>query len=439
MKRFEIITYGCQMNVRDSETMAGLLVEAGFAPAEPGEQADIIVMNTCCVRENAERKLLGKANELLRYKKRHDPDMVIAIVGCMPQQEGALERLRSALPQIDVVLGTHNIHTIGDAVRTVLRERSGVFRVWDCEGEIVEGLPSLRSQTIGAFVTVMYGCDNYCSYCVVPYVRGRQRSRRVADIISEVRQAEQQGKKEIVLLGQNVNAYGQDLNNDFDFADLLREVSLVDGILRIRYMTSHPKDFSYKMIEIIGELNKVCDHFHLPVQSGSNRILKLMNRRYTREHYLELVDRIKDRLPGSSVTTDLIVGFPGETDQDFDDTLDLVRRVGFDAAFTFIYSPRSNTRAAGMDCQVPEHVKKQRIQELIKVQNSITWQKNRQMVGQQVEVLVEGPSERDPAKYSGRTTTNKMVNFVGRAEVGSVQHVNITGAGTWTLRGELAR
>lgn len=434
---FRILTYGCQMNERDSETMAGLLKQAGYEPAAPGEHPDVIVMNTCCVREGAERKVFGVANELRRFKQAN-PRTVLAIVGCMPQQKGALERIREAVPHVDVVLGTHNLHRLPEAVDSVRQCGEAVTEVWDAEGEIREGLAAIRAPGVSAWVTVMYGCDNYCSYCIVPYVRGRERSRLPQDIVSEVTELVGQGYREVVLLGQNVNAYGKKGGAGADFADLLGEVSKVDGLLRIRYMTSHPRDFSQKMIDAVASLAKVCEHFHLPVQSGSDRLLRLMNRGYSRGHYIDLVRRIREQLPESSITTDLIVGFPGETEQDHQDTIELVREIRFDSAFTFIYSPRTGTAAAHMSDQVPNEVKKARIAEILSIQNSITQQKNAEMVGQSAEVLVEGPSQRDAQKMSGRTRTNKVVNFTGDSvKPGSVVQVKITSAGTWTLRGRL--
>jgi tRNA-2-methylthio-N6-dimethylallyladenosine synthase len=437
LKTFRIITYGCQMNERDSETMAGLLSQAGYTEAPTDEDPDVAVFNTCCVREGAERRIFGKVQEYRKAKERR-PGMVIAVVGCLSQQPGAALRVRKALPHVDIVLGTHNMPRLVEAIEAQAECGAPLVEVWDAEKEITEGLPSRRVPGVSAWVTIMYGCDNFCSYCIVPYVRGRERSREPDEVIAEVEGLAAVGYGEVVLLGQNVNSYGKTLGRPFDFADLLERLDQTEGLSRIRYMTSHPRDFSQKMIDTVRRLPKVCEHFHLPVQSGSNSVLSRMNRGYTREQYFDLIQRIRLAVPESSITTDVIVGFPGETEDDFADTLDLVRTLEFDAAFTFIYSARTGTAATKMTPEVPEETKHGRIAELIGLQNSITKSKMRAAIGNVLEVLVEGPSERDPQKWSGRTRQNKMVHFAGdEISRGVTVPIRIVGAGTWTLRGEV--
>jgi tRNA-2-methylthio-N6-dimethylallyladenosine synthase len=436
MATYHIITYGCQMNERDSETIAGILACRGHREAGMDEEPDIVVLNTCCVREGEERKILGKAQELKALKASH-PGAVLAVVGCMSQQPGAAASLMKKMPWVDIVLGTHNIDRIGEAVDSVAETRRPFCEVLDEEPVPPEGLPSLRAPGIRAWVTVMYGCDNFCSYCIVPYVRGRERSRQPAEITAEVRRLVSEGFKEVVLLGQNVNAYGRTSGTGQDFAGLLEGVDSVPGLLRTRFMTSHPRDFTQKMVDAVRDLPTVCEHIHLPVQSGSNSVLKRMNRGYTREQYMDLASRIRLAMPGCSLTTDIIVGFPGEDEREFAETLDLVSQVEFDAAFTFVYSPRKGTKAASLPGAVPHATKKARISELIRIQNEITQRKNRRLTGQAFEVLVEGPSERDRSVMAGRTRQNKMVHFRTRSAPGSLLTVRITSTGTWTLRGEV--
>ena len=424
------------MNERDSETIAGILTGRGYRRATEDEDPDVIVLNTCCVREGAERKIFGKAEEL-KAVKRARPGTIIAVAGCLPQQPGAAEAIAKKLPHVDIVLGTHNIERIGEAVERVAGSRCPFIEVLDKETEPSEGLPSVRAPGVRAWVTVMYGCDNFCSYCIVPYVRGRERSRLPGEIEAEVEGLVSAGFREVVLLGQNVNAYGRTLGTGEDFAGLLRVVDSVPGLLRTRFMTSHPRDFTQEMVRAVRDLPTVCEHIHLPVQSGSDTVLERMNRGYTREQYMDLASRIREAMPDSSLTTDIIVGFPGEDEREFAGTMDLVRRVEFDAAFTFIYSPRKGTRAAQMPGEVPFAAKKGRISELIAVQNEITHKKNRDLTGRVFEVLVEGPSERDPSVMAGRTRQNKMVHFRSGSAQGSLVSVRITSTGTWTLRGEV--
>jgi len=424
-----IITFGCQMNEHDSEVLAGMLESMGCRPVDDAEDADIILLNTCCVRETAENKvfsLLGR----LRRRKIENPGVIIGVCGCMSQQEGMAARIKQQFPQVDLVFGTGNIHRLPNLIKKVMESRSPVLEVWPSPGGIAEDLPVKRKEGVRAWVTIMYGCNNFCTYCIVPYVRGRERSRRPEDILAEVAGLGREGYKEVVLLGQNVNSYGKDLPGSIDFAGLLESLDKMEeggSVSWIRYMTSHPRDFSGRLIETIAASAKVCEHFHLPVQAGSNRILKKMNRGYTREDYLRLVEKIKAVIPDATVTTDIMVGFPGEEEEDFNDTLDLVRQVRFDSSYTFIYNTRPGTPAAALGGQVPETVKKERIQELIKLQNTISLERNRAEEGKIQEVLVEGESKTRPGLLSGRNRGNKVVFFRGGKELaGRIVRVRIT-------------
>ncbi len=435
--RYQIQTFGCQMNERDSEVLAGMLEGMGYEKTADINQADIIILNTCCVRETAENKIWGRIGDLKAIKSRN-PDLIIGICGCMTQQKEIGEKIRRRAPHVELIFGTHNIHQLPELVDRVKEGRKTIVDIWETEGDIIENLPSKRVDGVKAYVTIMYGCNNFCAYCIVPYVRGRERSRKPEDIVREVQQLADEGYKEVMLLGQNVNSYGRELSPRTDFADLLLELEAVGGIQRIRYMTSHPRDFTDRLIKVIASSQKVCEHFHLPVQAGGNNVLSKMNRGYTREGYLELVSKIRVLIPNASITTDLIVGFPGETDEDFQETMDLVRQVRFDAAFTFVYNKRSGTPAAEMAGQVPEEVKKARIQELIEVQNAISLEKNLEEVGKTHEVLVEKVNKNDPAKLESRTRTNKLVMFAGDPQlIGRFVNVKIIEAGTWHLDGEV--
>ncbi|WP_406678512.1 tRNA (N6-isopentenyl adenosine(37)-C2)-methylthiotransferase MiaB [Moorella sp. ACPs] len=437
-KTFKIITYGCQMNQRDSEMMADLLQAAGYEPVADEADADVIILDTCCVREKAENKVYGKLGQIERLKSAN-PDLVIAVAGCMVQQPGVAEKIRQQAPYVDLLLGTHNLTDLPRLIEEVRELHQPRIAVGD-EGPVVEELPRRRARGAQAFVTITYGCNNFCTYCIVPYVRGRERSRRPEDILKEISDLVDQGVIEVTLLGQNVNSYGRDLEEEITFADLLTMVNAIEGLKRIRYVTSHPRDFTPHLVETISRLDKVCEHVHLPVQAGSNRILELMHRGYTREHYLELVASLRRHIPGISLTTDLIVGFPGETEEDFRDTLDLVARVQFDNAFTFMYSPRKGTVAATLPGQLPREVKKERLKRLMELQNQISLKKNEALVGQEVEVLVEGPSKTDASQLSGRTRTNKLVIFPGdRNLTGKLVNVRLTRAQTWLLKGEISR
>ncbi|MFR7935925.1 MAG: tRNA (N6-isopentenyl adenosine(37)-C2)-methylthiotransferase MiaB, partial [Clostridium perfringens] len=408
-KLFCISTYGCQMNEEDSEKLSGMLKSQGYERTENKEEASIIIFNTCCVRENAENKVFGNLGQLKQLKKKN-PNLVIAICGCMMQQVGMADKVLKTFPYVDIIFGTHNAHKFPEYLHRVLQEGVQVKEILNKEEGIVEGLPIDRKSDVKAFVTIMYGCNNFCTYCIVPYVRGRERSRKSEDIIKEIEELVSQGYKEITLLGQNVNSYGKGLEEDIDFAGLLRKVNEVKGLERVRFMTSHPKDLSDDVIMAIKECDKLCEQVHLPVQSGSSRILKEMNRHYDREYYLDLVKKIKSEIPDVTLTTDIIIGFPGETEEDFLDTLSLCEEVGYDSAFTFIYSRRNHTPADKMENQIPDDIKHDRFNRLVEAINKKVVIKNKEYEGKVVEVLVEGPSKNDETKLTGRTRNGKLVN-----------------------------
>ncbi|MDI9479621.1 MAG: tRNA (N6-isopentenyl adenosine(37)-C2)-methylthiotransferase MiaB [Bacillota bacterium] len=432
---YYIITYGCQMNVRDSEIMSGLMEAMGYCATDKPEDASIILFNTCSVRHSAENKVYGKLGEI-GVLKRHNPELIIAFGGCMAQLPEVQARLKRM--GVDVVFGTHNLHELPYLIEQAKQTHKPVFQVWDKEGEVEESLPSVRQAGISAFVNIMYGCNNFCSYCIVPYTRGRERSRRSSDILKEVRELAGQGYREVTLLGQNVNSYGKGLDEKTDFADLLEMTASVEGIDRVRFTTSHPKDMSNKLIETIADNPVICEHIHVPLQSGSNRILQRMNRGYTREHYLELTSQMRERIPGVAITSDLIVGFPGEQEEDFADTLDMVTKVRFDAAFTFMYSVRRGTRAAEFTEQIALETKKERLSELNLVQYRIAKEINQSLEGQVEEVLVEGPSKTDKSKLTSRTRTNRIVIISGSNDlIGRIIPVRITQGKTFSLFGEV--
>lgn len=436
-KKFTIITYGCQMNEHDSEKMAGILNDMGYEWTDNKEEADLILFNTCCVREHAEQRVYGNIG-MLKPLKQKNPELLIGVGGCMMQQEGMAQELADKFPFVDIIFGTHNLDELPKLIDEARASRFTVIDIHQEDHEFDEAMPIRRTSRVSAWVTVMYGCNNFCTYCIVPYVRGREHSRRPKDIIREVETLAAEGYKEITLLGQNVNSYGKDLDEKVEFADLLRSLNEVDGIERIRFTTSHPKDLSDNLIYAMRDCEKVCDQLHLPVQSGSTAILKRMNRHYTKEDYLALVDKIKTHIPDIALSTDIIVGFPGETDEDFEDTMDVVRQVRYDLAYTFIYSKRSGTPAASMEDPIPREVKQQRLQRLIDLQTSITREKNQQLNGRVVEVLVEGPSRNGEGQMMGRTESNKVVNFDGDISlVGKLVDVRITEPSTWFLNGQL--
>ncbi len=434
-KFYKIITYGCQMNENDSEKLSGMLNTLGYAPIEDEKKADIVIFNTCSVRENADVKVFGNLGNFKPLKKKN-PNMILAVCGCMMQQKSIVNKILEKYKQVDLVFGTHNIHKFPELLANAQQSPRIVVDVWENGGEIVEAIPIERKYKHKGFITIMYGCNNFCSYCIVPYTRGRERSREAENIINEAIELVKDGCKEITLLGQNVNSYGKTLKEPISFADLLIELNTIDGLERIRFMTSHPKDLSDELISAIKDCDKVCEHIHLPFQAGSNNILKKMNRKYTKENYLALIDKIKDNIPGISITTDIIVGFPGETEKDFDDTLDIVKKSAFDSAFTFLYSIREGTPAAQMEDQISDEIKHNRFQKLLDMQHDISKHENLLLEGKTVELLVDGESKNDPDIMSGRTRTNKLVNFLGdKNSTGKLVQVKITEAYTWSLNG----
>ena len=432
--RYKILVYGCQMNIADAERMEGQLQAAGYARTEETADADIILINTCCVRETAEDKVYGKIGEIKKVKEKN-PNLIFGIAGCMAQKEG--DNLMRRAPHIDFVLGTGKVQELARIIGEIQAEHSTVVDVALSDSEIAENLPVARGGKFSAWVPIMYGCNNYCTYCIVPYVRGRERSRAPEEVVAEVRRAVAEGCREVTLLGQNVNSYGKD-HKAADFADLLRMVDEVEGIRRVRFMTSHPKDISDKLIDTIKSGTHICEHIHLPVQYGSSRILKAMNRGYTVEKYRERALRVREALPDASLTTDLIVGFPGETEGDFAEMLAFLREMRYDSAYTFLYSKRSGTPAATMESQVPDDVKHVRLSLLMEAQNTISREINDRLLGAQLEVMVEGASKNDPAVWSGRTRTNKIVLFPhGAEQEGDFVQVRITQPQTWVLKGEV--
>lgn len=432
-KKAFLLVYGCQMNVSDAERMAGELASIGYARTDEMQAADLILINTCCVRESAEDRVYGKIGEI-KHLKRKNPRLIFGITGCMAQKEG--DALIARAPHIDFVLGTSKVHELKNVVRELERERGHIVDVNLTETELPDGGPVAREGKLSAWIPIMYGCNNFCTYCIVPYVRGRERSRRPEDVVAEVREAVAQGYKEVTLLGQNVNSYGKD-HKLADFADLLKMVDEVPGIERVRFMTSHPKDLSDKLIETIAHGKHICEHIHLPVQYGSDKILSAMHRIYTVDSYRALVQRIRKAIPHVALTTDLIVGFPGETDDDFAQMLDFLREIRYDSAYTFIYSKRSGTPAAKMEDQVPDALKHERLEQLMAVQNDISREINDQFLDTVQEIMVEGPSKNDDAMWSGRTRTNKLVIFPhGAEQPGDFVNVKITHPQTWVLKGE---
>ena len=435
-KRAFIGVYGCQMNISDAERMEGQLATLGYERTEDMARADLILLNTCCVRETAEDKVYGKIGEI-KHIKRANPALIFGITGCMAQKEG--EALIRRAPHIDFVLGTNKVHELKATVSRLESARRGpVVDVLLGDAPLPENVPIERTGRLSAWVPIMYGCNNFCTYCIVPYVRGREHSRRPEDVVREVEEAAAQGFKEITLLGQNVNSYGKD-HKLASFAELLLMVDAVKGVERVRYMTSHPKDLSDAVIDAVRQGRHICPHFHLPVQHGSDRILQAMNRVYRKDAYRSLVERIRAAVPDASLTTDLIVGFPGETEEDFEELLDFLREIRYDAAYTFLYSKRSGTPAATMEAQVEDSVKKERLHRLMEVQNEISLEKNAALKGTVQEVLAEGPSRTDEDVWTGRTGTNKIVLWQkkGQETEGDIVRVRITQPQTWVLKGEL--
>ena len=412
---YHVQTFGCQMNAKDSEKLAGILEMIGYVETDT-EKADFVIYNTCTVRENANTRVYGRIGYLGTMKKKN-PDMKIAMCGCMMQEAHVVEKIRKSYRFVDIIFGTHNIFKLAELLYKDILKKKMVIDIWDGTEQIVEDLPSEHKYTFKAGVNIMYGCNNFCSYCIVPYVRGRERSRKPEDIIAEVKKLASEGIVEIMLLGQNVNSYGKTLETPVSFAELLKMVEEVEGIQRIRFMTSHPKDLSDELIEIMKHSKKICTHLHLPMQSGSSRVLKEMNRKYTKEDYLRLVDKIKTAMPEISLTTDIIVGFPGETEEDFLETVDVVRKAGFDSAYTFIYSKRSGTVAAKMENQVPEEEVKDRFNRLLEeIKITSETQANR-YTGKTMDVLVEEENEQGEGMLTGRLSNNLLVHFYGEKEL----------------------
>jgi len=412
LPRSHVTTFGCQMNARDSEKLEGILKEAGFMEEPDEKKADFVIFNTCTVRENANQRLYGRLGQLNRSRKQN-PDMKIALCGCMMQEAEVLEKLKKSYSFVSLIFGTHNIYKFAELLFACLDSDRMVIDVWEDTDRIVEDIPSERKFSFKSGVNIMTGCNNFCSYCIVPYVRGRERSREPADILREIQALAADGVVEVMLLGQNVNSYGKTLENPVSFAKLLTEIEQIDGLERIRFMTSHPKDLSDELIEVMGKSKKICRHLHLPVQSGSTRILEKMNRRYTKEHYLELTEKIRRAVPDISLTTDIIVGFPGETEEDFQETLDIIRRVRYDAVFTFQYSRRSGTPAAVMEGQVTPEVMKDRFDRLLTEVQAISSEVCSVHTGSVQEVLVESVNAHDPGFLTGRMSNNLLVHFPG--------------------------
>ena len=433
-KRYKIITYGCQMNVHESEKMAGVLRRLGYEETTDEEQADIILFNTCCIRENAENHAFGNIGALKKLKKKK-PSLIIAVGGCMTQEKGKTEVLKKKFPFIDLMFGTLNLEELETLIKRKLAGQKRVIEIREKEGEVVEGLEAYRTSYPNAWVNIMYGCNNFCSYCIVPYVRGRERSRKPEYIVAEVEQLVKEGYKEITLLGQNVNSYGTD-GIGTSFAELLDRVASVEGNFRLRFMTSHPKDFNEDVVKVMQKHRKIMRLIHLPVQSGSNAVLQAMNRRYTREKYLSEIEMLRSYFPEAEVTTDIIVGFPGETEEDYLMTEELVKRVDFASAFTFVYSKREGTKAATMENQIPEEVQKDRIMRLVELVNSLTRKKSEKYLGKTVEILCEDYDEKK-GLYMGRDEFGRMGYFESKDnEVGQFVRLKITKANGISLFGE---
>ena len=433
---YYILTMGCQLNENDSEKLCGMLEQMGYYKTEEMAQADIIIFNTCCVRENAEEKLFGKLGEVKKLKEQKGT--IVAVGGCMMQEEHIVEKLKKSYPFCDIVFGTHTLYQFPQDLYEVLNKHKTVQDILQIDGEVIEGLPIKRNDPYKASVTIMNGCNNFCTYCIVPYVRGRERSRDPKDILDEIESLAKQGYKEVTLLGQNVNSYvGNGNLGIYRFSDLLRAVNKIEGIEIIRFISPHPKDFKDDVIEAIRDCKKVSRLVHLPLQSGSSKVLKAMNRKYTKEQYLELVEKMKQQIPGVTFSTDIIVGFPGETDEDLEDTLDVVRKVNFEQVFMFIYSRRVGTVADKMENQIPEEIKHKHFDQLKQLVESQIEQNNKKYIGTVQNVLIEGKSKNNPEMLSGRTDTNKVVVLKGtEKDIGTILPVTIVSEHMWYLKGE---
>ncbi len=431
-----VVTFGCQMNFKDSEKLVGILTEMGYEETDD-EHADLVLYNTCTVRENANFKIYGRLGYLSKIKEKN-PDMIVGLCGCMMQEKHVVDKLNKSYRFIDLIFGTHNLYNFAEIMYERLSKDHKVEEILEGTDKIVEDLPTKRKYSFKSGVNIMFGCNNFCSYCIVPYVRGRERSRKPKDIVKEVEKLVSEGVVEVMLLGQNVNSYGKTLDEPISFAELLRRVTKVDGLKRIRFMTSHPKDLSDELIETMHSSEKICKQFHLPMQSGSNRILKEMNRHYTREDYLEIVEKLRESVPDIGLSTDIIVGFPGETEDDFQDTLELIQECRFDSVFTFIYSKRTGTPAAEMPNQVEESVIKDRFNRLLKVVNQISNEKINEKIGETVEVLIEEKNEKLDNYVSGRLSNNTVVHVPGdESLIGTIQNVKLNEAKGFYYMGEI--
>lgn len=439
-KTFHITTFGCQMNEHDSETLAGMLLEKGYQPAAERKDANLVIFNTCSIRENADKRFFGTLGQLKKKKTELGDNFTVCVCGCMMQQQHIIDTIKEKYPWVDVIFGTNNLHQLPELLDKLYQEKQKQLSVWQDGGEIVEGLPAKRLYRHKAFVNIMYGCNNFCTYCIVPYTRGRERSRKPEDIVAEIKNLVNDGVREVMLLGQNVNSY-RGISADgtqTDFADLIARINEIEGLARIRFMTSHPKDISDKLIAAYGTCEKLCHYIHLPVQAGSSKVLREMNRHYTREAYLQKVEKLRAVDPDMAISTDIIVGFPGETEAEFEETLSLCEEVCYDSAFTFLYSVRKGTPAEKFEDQIPEEVKHERFNRLVDVINRISAEKNAAYVGRVEKVLVDGPSKTNSKTYGGRTETFKLVNFEGRPEmIGQIVAVEITDANTFSLVGRV--
>ena len=434
-KKYFLKTYGCQMNEHDSENIKAMLEELGFVEVDDYEKSDLVILNTCSIRENAHNKAFGMLGRL-KHLKESNPDLIVGICGCMAQEEGVINSILKDYKWLNFVLGTHNLYRLPYVLDQAIETNNQEIEVFSKEGDLVEDIPVKRDNGFKAWVNIIYGCDKFCTYCIVPYTRGGERSRKKEDILKEINELKEQGYKEVTLLGQNVNAYGKDLYSDYGLGELLEEVAKI-GIPRITFMTSHPWDFTDKMIDVISKYSNIMPYIHLPLQSGSSKILKLMGRRYTKESYLELFDKMKKKIPNVSISTDIIVGFPGETEEDFNETLEVANYCKYDNAFTFIYSPRENTPAAKLKDDVSLEEKEKRLYKLNEVVNKYFLENNKKLEGTIADVLVYGLSEKKKDNYYGYTFNNKLINFTGKASIGDIVKVKITSAKTWSLDGEM--
>lgn len=434
-KKYFIQTYGCQANERDSETLSGILESMEYMETKDIKEADIILLNTCAIRENAEEKVFGKVGYVKNLKKTN-PDLIFGMCGCMAQEEVVINRILEKHPHMDLIFGTHNIHQLPSLLKEAIFAKERIIEVWSKEGDVIENVPVNRANPFKAWVNIMYGCDKFCTYCIVPYTRGKERSRNQQDIIKEVEELLNAGYQEITLLGQNVNSYGKDIDTAYGFANLLEDVAKT-GIPRIRFTTSHPWDFSEEMVRVIASYDNIMPAIHLPVQSGNDDVLKLMGRRYTRKKYLDIFYKIKKHIPDCTITTDIIVGFPNETHEQYLDTLSLYKECEYDLAYTFVYSPRAGTPAARMNDNVESEEKNQRLYALNEIVNEKAYKQNQRFLHQEVEVLVEGTSKKDENMLTGYTRHQKLVNFKGdKKDIGKIIKVKITEAKTWALKGE---